>query len=125
MATTNDFGFDYVFNLAQNLSPEERERLIQQLAEAEKQENMQARIQSDPAAPEEEYDEEDLAYFARIKKIQEKMKAKLPTPKKTKEEMLRLLLDFPVLSEEEIQAMEEAREALNTCRLASLLTRTS
>lgn len=83
MRITIDFGYDQVFELARQLSPEEREKLVHDLQETD----------SEPD------------------KTERKM---------TKEEYYEFLMNFPVISEEEIQLMEEAKKMVDQCRPISL-----
>ena len=79
MTTTNEFGYDHVFELARQLSPEEREKLAQSL----------------------------LAGKARPFESE---------PKMTEEEYYEFLMNFPVISEEEIRLMEEAKKTVDQCQ---------
>lgn len=82
MSTTNDFGYDYVFELAKQLTPEEKAKLAQSL---------QADAVSSKREPE-------------------------PKRKMSPEEYYELLMNGPVLSEEEIQLMLDAKETVNQCQ---------
>lgn len=83
MQITIDFGYDQVFELVRQLSPEEREKLVHDIQETD----------SEPD------------------KAERKM---------TKEEYHEFLMNFPVISEEEIQLMEEAKKMVDQCRPISL-----
>lgn len=80
MSTTNDFGYDYVFELAKQLSPEERDRLIRELEKGRKKTGELAPGHSTPT--------------------KEEMEEK-------RQKLIRLSLECPVATEEEIREIEE------------------
>jgi len=91
MTATTGFNYNYVFDLAVQLSPEEQKRLVQELPNgtAPKPKEKFESFLPDPDEEEEPYDHEEFCQF---------------------------ILNGPVLSEEQIQRMLDAREEVNKCR---------
>ena len=89
MSVATGFSYDYVYNLASMLSPEEQTRLVRELPK------------STSAKPE------------------GKSESFLPEPDDTPysaEEFYEFLLQGPVIDEEHIELMLAAREEVNRCR---------
>lgn len=91
MSLTNNFGYEYVFKLAKQLTPEERKMLSRELNQTgvKKHEPKPLPVMSD----------EEIA--------------------ERKQRLLEKALQCPVLSEEELKKFDEARKEINECRLAS------
>jgi len=91
MSVATGFNYKYVFDLAVQLSPEEQKRLVRELpnSTAPKPKEQFESFLPDPDEEEEPYDNEEFYQF---------------------------LLNGPVLSEEHIQRMLDAREEVNKCR---------
>ena len=90
MTATIDFGYDYVFGLASQLLPEEQEQLLRELP---KNAPLKLEWQRESFLP----DEDDGKPYCL-------------------EEFYEFLLRGPVIDEEQIQLMLEAREVVNKCR---------
>ena len=89
MSVTTGFSYDYVFNLASMLSPEEQTRLVRELPSG---------ISAKPVNKSESF---------------------LPEPDDTPyspEEFCEFLLRGPVIDEEHIELMLAAREVVNRCQ---------
>jgi hypothetical protein len=88
MTATTGSNYNYVFDLAVQLSPEEQKRLVQELPNgtAPKPKEKFESFLPDPDEEEEPYDHEEFCQF---------------------------ILNGPVLSEEQIQRMLDAREEVN------------
>ena len=91
MSATTGFNYNYVFDLAMQLLPAEQKRLVRELPNGTvpKQKDKFESFLPDPDEEEEPYDPEEFLEF---------------------------LLNVPVLSEEQIQRMLDAREDVNKCR---------
>jgi len=89
MSAAAGFSYDYVFNLVSRLTPEEQERLIREL----------------PGVP--------------SLKSKEKHESLLSEPDGTPyspEKFYQFLLSGPVIDEEHVQMMLDAREEINRCQ---------
>jgi hypothetical protein len=89
MPATIAFNYDQVFELVMQLSPAEQTRLVQELPKETIQKVEKSRESFIP--------EDDGAPYSH-------------------EEFLEFLLHFPVIGEEQIQLMLEAREEVNKCQ---------
>ena len=122
MSTATRYSFDYVFELASQLSAEEQERLVQKMnvssrkhdTESKKIKMVEYTVPGTPIISQEE-----------IEVIKRRANDHVPmnTPeeiKKNSQELLKILLNCPVMSDEELKGFEEARKEINECRLAYL-----
>ncbi len=114
MSTTSGFGYDYVFELASQLSPEEQERLAREISGSRKINLVEYTVPGEP-----------IISLAEIEKIKRRVDERPPqrSPEaieQNRRELLEILLNAPVMSDEELQGIETARKELNECRLASL-----
>ena len=91
MSATTAFNYNYVFDLAVQLSPEEQKRLVRELPNGTETKPVRnfGSFLPEPGEEEEPYDHEEFCQF---------------------------ILNGPVLSEEQIQRMLDAREEVNKCR---------
>jgi hypothetical protein len=129
MSTTARFGYDYVFELATQLLPEEQMRLVQKMnklileREAESGENMDERKEIQwieytiPGKP--------IVSAAEIEEIKRQVNDRRPmdTPEereRARHELREILLNCPVMTDEELKGFEEARREINECHLAYL-----
>ena len=115
MSTAIGINYDYVFELASRLSMEEQERLVQEIRVPKKKIRMvEYTVPGTPIVSQEE-----------IEEIKRRSNDCVPmnTPeeiKKNNQELLEILLNCPVMTDEELKGFEEAREEINECRLAYL-----
>ena len=115
-------GYDYVFELASQLSPEEQERLVREM-DAHRQE---------PEPPKEinwaEFGLMEYTVPGKPIVSAEKMEAlkrqsarrQARKSPEDREKLLEVLLNCPVMTDEELKGFEEARKEINECRLAYL-----
>lgn len=99
MQITIDFGYDQVFELVQQLSSEDQERLSRELNKRPIAEPSRADIEKNEPKPFPDLNEEEIA--------------------ERKRRLLEKALQCPVLSEDALKKFEEARKEINECRLAS------
>jgi hypothetical protein len=93
MSATVNFDYDHVFNLASQLSPEERTRLLREL-------------------PRGKTPKSEIKYESEFESF-------LPAPDApllSREEFLEVLRNGPVIPEEQIELMLAAREEVNKCQ---------
>ena len=122
MSATVAYDYNYVLNLAVNLAPEERKRLVREVETvSEKQEVKQKEVKwveyTVPGEP--------IISPEKMQEIKRRANERpsLRTPKEietNRRELLEILRDCPVLSDEELKGFEEARKEINECRLAYL-----
>ena len=139
MSTTIDYDYNYVFDLASRLSPTDQDRLLREM-------NVSRKQAKEPIQPVQETDVSDEKHEPEKKEIKwvkytvpgepmvsreeiEAIKRRVDsrplsrTPEeleKNRKELLEILLNCPVMTEEELKGYEEARKELNECRLAYL-----
>jgi hypothetical protein len=120
MSTATRFSYDYVLELASQLSTAERERLVQEIQEPSVEvpnygsKMVEYTVPGKPIISPEELEE--------IRRIGERHQRKR-TPEELKESRQRLmeiLLNCPVMTDEDLKGFEEARKEINECRLAYL-----
>jgi hypothetical protein len=98
MSVATRFSYDYVFDLASQLSPAEQTRLVQELPKPKS-------VSEVSAKPKIKYECEFESF--------------LPDPDRppfTTEEYLEVLRNGPVIDEEHIELMLAAREEVNKCQ---------
>jgi hypothetical protein len=130
--------YDYVFELATRLTPAEQKRLVRELPN-ESQPNSQEESESGltdeyikqhgvrmengfirvtvPGVP--------LVSREKIEEIKRQVDSSPPTRtpeerEKNRRELLEILLNCPIMTDEELQGYEDARREINKCRLAYL-----
>jgi len=122
MSTATRFGYDYVFELATQLSQEEQERFVQEMsdlrkervAEPQKIRWIEYTVPGEPIVSAAEIEEID-------QRVARREAEKTPEErKKNREKLMELLLNCPVFTDEELKVFEEARREINECRLAYL-----
>ncbi len=108
MSATNEFGFDHVYDLARNLSPEDRQRLVRELTEPEKEIEL---VEITVSTGNPIFTPED---FARYEKNRERLLASvdLEQAKKNHEELGQLLRECPIATEGEIEMQNEIRRSM-------------
>jgi soluble P-type ATPase len=115
MSTATRFSYDYVFEIASQLSTEEQERLIQEMrAPSKKIEMVEYTVPGTPIISQEDIEEIQHRVNSRVS---------MDTPdeiEKNRQELLEILLNCPVMTDEELKGFEEARKEINECRLAYL-----
>jgi hypothetical protein len=122
MSTVTKFGYDYVFELVSQLSSAEQERLVQEMSVPSKKrstENHSTRLveYTVPGTP--IISPEDIEEFKR--RGAERQRRLTPEElAKNNQELLEILLNCPVMTDEELKGFEEARKEINECRLAYL-----
>lgn len=111
MLTASGFGYDYVFELASQLSLEEQERLAREIGECRKINLVEYTVPGEPII--------SLAEVERIKRqVDERpTKRNLEEIEKNRRELLEILLNAPVMSDEELQGIENVRKELNGLKL--------
>ena len=123
MTTTNEFGYDHVFELARQLSPEEQDRLIRALAEQEP-------VRKPEWKPPETLDESGGEFeivtvdtgnpifteedFAQFEKNRQALLASIDweQAEKNRQELMRSMLNLPECTEEDIKLQDEIRESM-------------
>ena len=122
MSTATKFDYDFVRELAVQLSTEEQERLVREMRVSSKRhdrENQKIEMveYTVPGTP--IISQEDIEEF---KRRGEKRQRKRTPEELTKnnQELLEILLNCPVMTDEELKGFEEARKEINECRLAYL-----
>ena len=138
MSTAIGYDYDYVLRLASRLMPEERYRLLRELPNTvadlpEEQEeswltdeyvrdhgvpwgegHVVVTVPGTPLVSENQREE-----FKR--RCEMNLAEKSPEIiEKNRQELLEILLNCPVLTDEELKGFEEARKEINACRLAYL-----
>ena len=108
MSTTSDFGYNYVFELASRLTPEEQAMLIEDLGKPKKEMKI---VEMTVSTGNPIFTEED---FARFQKAREELEASIDweKAKRDHEELGRLLRECPMATEEEIEMQNEVRSAM-------------
>ena len=139
MSTAIEYGYNYVFDLASRLSAEEQDRLVREMDASRKK-------PKEPVQPVRETDDSHVDYdwsltefrmveytvpgepiisaerLEEIKRIGERRQKKR-TPEELEENrqrLLEILLNCPVMSDEDLQGIIDARKEFNECRLAYL-----
>lgn len=109
MSTANEFGFDYVYELAKKLSPEQQTELVEKLTHPDDESPGFIMFTVDTGNP--IFSEED---FARFEKNRQALLASIDweQAEKNRQELIRLAAECPVASEEEIEMQNEIREAM-------------
>jgi hypothetical protein len=129
MSTTAKFGYDYVFELATQLLPEEQIRLVQKMngiiLERADETSKNRCEHKEIKWIEYTVPGEPIVSAADIEEIKRRVNDRQPmdTPEereKNRQELLEILLNCPVMTDEELKGFEEARREINTCRLAYL-----
>jgi len=126
MTATAGFGYDHVFELATQLSPEERERFVREMDAFRQKPVAENKINWEEAGfVEYVVPGEPLVSATEIEEIKRRANDRQPmnTPEereKNRQELLEILLNCPVMTDEELKGFEEARREINTCRLAYL-----
>jgi len=138
MSTTTVFNFDYVFNLAVQLPPEEQARLLRELPNG-----IPPKLQGEePSVLTDEYIEQhgvpmgdgfvmvtvpgkplvSREEIEEIKRIGERRQRRRSPEEleKSRQRLLEILLNCPVMTDEELQGIVDARKEINECRLAYL-----
>jgi hypothetical protein len=140
MSVATGFNYNYVFDLAVQLSPEEQKRLVRELPNSVASKKTEK--QDEPEVLTDEYvkkhgipigdrlvmitvpgkpivSAEELEEIKRIGK--ECQRKRSPEElEESRQRLLQTLLNCPVLTDEELKGFEEARREINTCRLAYL-----
>ncbi|MDR0328706.1 MAG: hypothetical protein LBI05_10465 [Planctomycetaceae bacterium] len=108
MSTATGFSYDYVSQLVSRLTPEEQERLIREMDMSckTKQESVPSMVSH-----------EEIEEFKRMGTQRQRRR----TPEELEEnrqKLLKIILTCPVMSDEDLQGMIDARKEINECRLA-------
>ena len=122
MSTATRFSFDYVFELASQLSAEEQQRLVQKMNVSDKKHDTESKKikmveYTVPGTP--IISQEDIEEFTRIGEMRQRKRSPEEI-RKDNMELLEILLNCPVMTDEELKGFEEARKEINECRLAYL-----
>ncbi len=112
MSTTNEFGFDEVFDLARKLTPEEQDRLVRELTAPERDVDL---VEVTVSTGQPIFTEED---FARFEKNREALLASIDweQAEKNRQELIRLAAECPIASEEEIEMQNEVGRSMERWR---------
>ena len=119
-------GYDYVFELASQLSPEEQERLVREMdTHRQEPEPTKAINWAEFGLMEYTVPGKPIVSAAELAEIKRRVNDRPPmnTPEereKNRQELMEILLNCPVMTDEELKGFEEARREINTCRLAYL-----
>jgi len=115
MSTATRFSFDYVFELASQLSAEEQERLVREIRVPNKKNKMvEYTVPGTPIISQEDIEEIN-------RRVNDRVPMNTPEEiKRNNQELLDILLNCPVMTDEELKGFEEARKEINECRLAYL-----
>ena len=115
MSTATRFSYDYVFELVSQLSTEEQERLAQEVRVSNKKTKMvEYTVPGTPIIS-----QKDIEEINRM--VNDRMRMNTPDEiEKNRQELLEILLNCPVMTDEELKGFEEARKEINECRLAYL-----
>lgn len=113
---TNNSGYDYVFELVNQLTPEEQDILAQELEKRRRPQWSREDIEKNRAKARKLAlecpvpTEEETALQAKIREV----RANLPEEKQnlSKEKYAEMLLDCPVMTDEEFEEFENARKDL-------------
>ena len=133
MSAAAGIGYDYIFSLVSQLAPEDQERLVQELPKnpSPKPQDEEESVLTDeyikqhgvpfgnglfvytvpgePIISREEIEETRQRY-------EESQAPKTPEElEKNRQELLEILLNCPVFTDEELKGFEEARKELNEC----------
>jgi hypothetical protein len=122
MSATIGYDDNYVLNLAVPLAPAERERLVREVETVPKEPAPEKRdigwveytVPGEPMISPERLEE--------IKRIGEKRERKRSPEEleESRKRLLAILLSCPVMTDEELQGIRDARKEINECRLAYL-----
>ena len=135
MSAAAGFSYDYVFNMVSRLTPEEQERLVQEMKVSRQQTKEPIRV-TDASREESDSEKnvrlveytvpgvpivsrEDIEEYKRIAKQREARKSPEEL-EENRQKLLEILLNCPVFTGEELKGFEEARKEINECRLAYL-----
>ena len=115
MSTAIKLNYDYVFELASQLSAEEQERLVREIRVPNKKNKMvEYTVPGTPIISQEDIEEIN-------RRVNDRVPMNTPVEiKKNNQELLEILLNCPVMTDEELKGFEEARKEINECRLAYL-----
>ena len=116
MSTAIQYGYDYVFDLASRLSPKEQRRLLRELPNGSSFQSKEPQ-ESVPAEP--IISREEIEEFKRIGERRQRKRSPEEI-EANRQRLLNILLNCPVLTDEELQGIEDARKEINECRLAYL-----
>jgi hypothetical protein len=108
MSTATGFSYDYVFRLASRLTPEEQERLVREM-------NVPGKTikESVPSM----VSREEIEEFKRVGA--ERQRRRTPEElEENRQKLLEIILNCPVMSDEDLRGMIDARKEINECRLA-------
>jgi len=116
MSTMLEYGYDYVFDLASRLSPKEQKRLLRELPNgfSPPSKEPQESVSVEPIISREEIEE-----FKRIGERRQRRRSPEEL-EESRRRLLEVLLNCPVMTDEELQGYEDARKEINECRLAYL-----
>ena len=115
MSTAAGLGYNYVFELASQLSTEEQERLVREIRVPNKKNKMvEYTVPGTPIISQEDIEEIN-------RRVNDRVPMNTPEEiKRNNQELLDILLNCPVMTDEELKGFEEARKEINECRLAYL-----
>jgi len=138
MSTTTGLSYDSVFNLAVQLPLEERERFLRELPNG----TLPKPQEEEPSRLTDEYIEQygvpmgdgfvmvtvpgkplvSREEIEEIKRIGERRQRRRSPEEleKSRQRLLEILLNCPVMTDEELQGIVDARKEINECRLAYL-----
>jgi len=126
MTATTGFGYDYVFELASQLSPEEQERFVREMSASRREPVTEDKINWEEFGfVEYVVPGEPIISPAELEEIkrQGEMRQARKSPEEleaSRQRLRELLLNCPVMTDEELKGFEEARKEINECRLAYL-----
>lgn len=122
MSATNEFGYDYVFELAHRLSPEEQARLIRELAERKSEKDgiscenggKLTIVTVDTGNPIFTADD-----FARFEENRQALLASIDweQAEKNRQELIQAMRNLPECAEEDIQLQNEVRESMERWKM--------
>ena len=111
--TTTGFGYDYVFRLASQLPPEERVRLVREMDVFGKEYDTERKNQwgeyTVPGEP--MISRAEIEEFKRRGERRQAMRTPEELEKK-RQELLEILLNCPVMTNEELQGIRNARKEI-------------
>ncbi len=99
MQVTLDFGYDQVFELAWQLSPEEQEKLVHEMDRRRSAPKMSVAVEEKMNLPE--------TIVGLFQPPRPRVKKKL-----SKQEYANMLLDCPIMTDEEFEEFEQSRKEL-------------
>jgi hypothetical protein len=108
MSTATGFSYDYVFRMVSRLTPDEQERLIREIDVPckKKTESVSSMVSR-----------KEIEEFKRMGAQRQRRRTPAEL-EENRQKLLEIILNCPIMSDEDLQGMIDTRKEINECRLA-------